>query len=158
VRRAAVLLLAVAACEEVPPPPAHSSFEGLPVTGSLADARAAGFTNCMNDGSGMRCRREGVFVRGWGPFSAAVDLLGSDGRGGFRQLTLWHDRDQDAPYEVTETLQREGWRACLTEADGRGDQQVLTRAGVPVRFSADISYWGRRRLRILPGWSGERGC
>jgi hypothetical protein len=153
---AAPLLLA--ACEDVPPPPAHSAFEGLPVTGSLADAQAAGFGGCANDGSGMRCRRDKVYVRGWGPFNAAVDLGGSDGRGGFRQLTLWHDRDQNAAYEVTRTLEREGWRSCFTEEGGRGDQQVLTRAGASVRFSADISYWGKRRLRILPAWSTERRC
>jgi len=155
----------LAGCDRGPPlvPPAHVAYGNLPVSGSLADARAAGFAACLEMTNLLRCRRGGVMLEGHGPFEAAVDLAGSDGRGGFRQLTLWHDRDQYAVYAIAEALEKAGWRSCATATGGRGmvergDQQVYSRPGAPVRFSMDLSYWGKRRFRILPAWSGERTC
>lgn len=150
---------ALAGCGGYQPPPPHTTFGGLPVSGSLADARFAGFTSCASDATSMRCRKHGVFLLGQGPFDAAVDLANSDGSGGFDQLTLWHDRDQYAVYAIGDALERVGWRYCYTGRDERGDQTVYTRHGAPVRFSMDLSYWGKRRFRVLPAWHRpERGC
>ena len=90
-------------------------------------------------------------VAGKGPFSGALDLRHADGSGGFYQLTLWHADDQDkAVYAVGPALQAQGWSLCRTGTEFRGDQEIYTKAGAPVRFSIDISYWGKRRLRVLP--------
>jgi hypothetical protein len=137
------------------PPPAGSSFEGLPVSGSLDDALKAGFTRCREDTTEMRCRRDGVRFFGFGPFNAALDLNGSNGGGGFDQLTLWHDRDQNALIAVGSFLERQGWRTCFTGEETRGDQAIYTRRGEPVRISMDLSYWGKRRLRVLPEWNNR---
>jgi hypothetical protein len=135
-------------------PPPSLWFGDLPVRGSLADANRAGFGQCMASGRHMRCRREGVMLLGQGPYSAAVDLLYEDGGGGFEQLTLWHPGDQHAVSDVAEVLKAQGWRLCRTGVDEtRGDQEIFTRPGARVRFSIDLSYWGKRRVRILP----ERG-
>lgn len=107
----------------------------------------------------MRCRRDNIFVLGHGPFNAAVDLRGADGSGGFDQLTIWHDRDQDAVYAIADELVRRGWKACATGDDEPGDQNIYTRPGARVKVSMDLSYWGKRRIRILPTWNRkERGC
>lgn len=154
----APLLLAGCGSPHRPPPPSLA-FGGLPVSGSLADAQRAGFTDCVSpDWGRLRCRRHGVTFEGARAYEAAVDLVGNDGSGGFDQLTLWHDRDQYAVYRITDMLDRQGWRNCSTGSGDRGDQIIYTRAGMPVRISMDLSYWGKRRLRILPGWSRERGC
>ena len=88
---------------------------------------------------------------GKGPYSAAVDLGGRDGSGGFNELSLWHDSDQNALFTVGDELERHGWTARMTgDSDKAGDQKIWTRAGVPVRLSMDISYWGKRRLRVIP--------
>ena len=50
-------------------------------------------------------------------------------------------------------LAEQGWDQCRTGQEDRGDQRILTKPGSPVRVSIDITYWGKRRLRILP----ERG-
>jgi hypothetical protein len=151
--------LALAGCGDYRPPPPHTAFGPLPVSGSLADARFAGFDACVADSTAMRCRRNGVSLFGQGPFDAAVDLAGSDGSGGFDQLTLWHDRDQSAVVALGEALERNGWKACFTGLDRRGDQAVYSKRGAPVRFSMDLSYWGKRRFRILPAWNRrEGGC
>lgn len=156
---AAVLLLMVAGCKQYPPPPAYEEFDGLPISGSLADARKAGFTNCFHDNVGMRCRRDDVTFQGYGPYKAAVDLGGSDGRGGFHELWLWHDEDQSAVFEIGKVLEAKGWRTCSTGIDTRGDQVIYTKAGAPVRLSMDISYWGKRRMRVIPNWNTrERRC
>ncbi|CAN5428790.1 hypothetical protein BH10PSE15_BH10PSE15_12630 [soil metagenome] len=97
-------------------------------------------------------------LEGTGPYEAALDLVGSDGSGGFDQLLLWHDSDQYAVYAVTDVLEKQGWRSCNTGTDDHGDQNIYTHAGVPVRVSMDLSYWGKRRLRVIPGWSKERRC
>lgn len=160
-RRALALALALlAGCggpERPPPPPLW--FEGLPVGGSLADALKGGFRQCIEDTIEMRCRRAGVMLLGHGPYSAALDLVGSDGAGGFDHLILWHDRDQNAFFALTKALERQGWRPCYTGQGNRGDQAIYTRAGAPVKFSMDLSYWGKRRLRVMPrSGAPEAGC
>lgn len=142
------------------PPPAPLSFGGLPVAGSLADAKRAGFVDCIQwDAASMRCRRHHVMLEGSGPYEAAVDLAGGDGSGGFGQLVLWHDQDQYAVYKITDALDKQGWHSCNTGTEDRGDQNIYTHAGVPVRISMDLSYWGKRRLRVIPNWNTrERRC
>lgn len=161
-RRSAALLAMVAwlsACGDYRPPPPHVAFEQLPVSGSLADARFAGFADCLADNVAMRCRRDGIRLLGQGPFQAAVDLAESDGSGGFDQLTLWHDRDQSAVFALGEALEHGGWRTCSTGENERGDQAIYWRPGAPVRFSMDISYWGKRRFRVIPAWNRkDRRC
>lgn len=132
------------------PPPPPLWLDGLPVSGSLADALKAGFDKCIEDTIEMRCRRSGVMLLGQGPYSAALDLAGSDGGGGFDHLILWHDRDQNAVLAISAALERQGWRSCYTGQGNRGDQAIYTLAGAPVRFSMDLSYWGKRRLRVIP--------
>jgi hypothetical protein len=147
-----LVLLFLGGCTRHPPPPPHQSFGGLPVSGSLADALRGGFTRCIEDTITMRCRRQRVMLEGQGPYEAAVDLVGSDGSGGFNQLTLWHSRDQSAVLAVGRALERQGWSYCLTGNDTRGDYQIYRRRGSPVRIAIDISYWGKRRLRVIPEW------
>ena len=159
--RSLILLLSVAGsgCGSYRPPPPHTAFENWPASGSLADARFAGLTSCKSDPSTMRCRRNGIFLLGKGPFNAAVDLRSADGSGGFDQLTIWHDRDQYAVYTIADELVRQGWTACATGENERGDQNIYTLPGAPVKFSMDLSYWGKRRIRMLPTWNTrERGC
>ncbi len=153
-----VALLAGCGGPDHPPPPSLS-FGGLPVSGSLDDGLKAGFTKCLVDTTEMRCRRNGVMFLGFGPLNAALDLNGNNGGGGFDQLTLWHDRDQNAAIAIGVALQERGWRSCLT-GDGRwGDQAIYTRPDAPVRISMDISYWGKRRIRVIPEWNiKERRC
>lgn len=152
--------IVAAACAPVRAPPPTVTFAGLPVSGTVSDARHAGFTDCVDlDATHIRCRRHGVMLENAGPYEAAVDLAGSSGEGGFDQVTLWHDTDNDAVFRIAAALERAGWARCLT-GDGRaGDQALYTRAGAPVRISMDISYWGRRRLRVIPEWDRrERRC
>lgn len=101
----------------------------------------------------MRCRRVGVMFLGFGPFDAALDLNGSNGGGGFDQLTLWHDQDQNAFIPLGAALERQGWRSCYTGEGNRGDQAIYTHRHARVRISMDLSYWGKRRLRVLPPWN-----
>ena len=152
--------IAGAACAPVAAPPPSVSFAGLPVSGTAGDARRDGFTDCVDlDATHIRCRRHGVMVENTGPYEAAVDLAGRNGASGFEQLTLWHDSDNDAVFRIGAALEAAGWARCLT-GDGRaGDQAIYTLAGAPVRMSMDISYWGRRRLRVIPVSNRrERGC
>lgn len=145
-----VALLA-AGCQPPDPPPPSLAYAGLPVTGSLADAKRAGFDTCIQmDGGHLRCRRSGVMLFGEGPYEAALDLTGGDGASGFRQVTLWHDRDQSAVLKVAEALKKQGWTYRYTGDGGRGDQMILVHPGAPVHVSIDLSYWGKRRVRILP--------
>jgi len=147
----AALLLAGCSSEPPAPPPPSLAYAGLPVSGSLADAKRAGFDQCLQmDGGHLRCRRSGVMLLGEGPFEAALDLVGGDGTSGFRQITLWHDRDQSAVMKVGQALKKQGWAYSYTGEGGRGDQMILTKKGAPVHFSIDLSYWGKRRVRILP--------
>lgn len=137
-----------------PPPPAML-FDSLPVSGSLATARNAGFTYCIRFTVDMRCRKQVVMLLGQGPYQAAVDLDGSDGGGGFDHLTLWHDLDQTALYAVADALERHGWTSCYrkTSQGDWGDQMIYRRPGARIWFSMDLSYWGKRRLRIIPEWN-----
>jgi hypothetical protein len=160
-RLSAALLvsLLLTSCEPPhrPPPPALW-FEGLPVRGSKADAVRAGFTDCMKNSQSVRCLRNGVMLLGHGPYVGVVNALYSDGSGGFDELTFYHDRDQGAVLEVGALLEQSGWQICRTGQDeSRGDQVIYTRAGSPVRFSMDLSYWGKRRLRILPERNQPKG-
>ena len=95
----AVALMAAilwAGAEPVRTPPPSLAFEGLPVSGSAADARRAGFTECVKiDAFRARCRRSGLMMAGEGPYEAALDLIGSDGRGGFDHLTRWANGGQE---------------------------------------------------------------
>jgi hypothetical protein len=150
--------LLLAGCEPRRPPPPGLLFEGLPVSGSLAVARDAGFTRCVAFSGSMRSRRKGVMLAGEGPYEAAVDLKRGDGGGGFDQLILWHDWDQHAVYAVGDVLKRRGWRSCCTTM-GRGawgDQKVYTHPRSRVLIATDISYWIKRRLRVIPTWNGRR--
>jgi hypothetical protein len=153
-------VLLIAACGAQRPPPARILFGGIPASGSLADAKRAGFTTCFQpDAISMRCSRRGVMLEGSGPYVAAVDLVGGDGGGGFDQVTLWHKQDQYAVYKITDALEKQGWKQCTTGTGEHGDQLIYTHEGVPVRVSMDLSYWGSRRLRVIPLWNRkERGC
>jgi len=145
----AVLMAVLAsACSPTPPPP-DLAYEGLPVNGGQAFAEKLGFKPCFKTSNALRCRKEGVTLFGQGPFRGAVDLREGEGSG-FYQLTLWHDSDQDAVLALNPVLKAQGWQLCRTGQEDRGDQEIWTRKGSPVRISTDISYWGKRRLRILP--------
>ena len=149
------LILLCTACGSGDPPPPRLTYAGLPVSGTLADAQGAGFDDCFNiDWNHMRCRRHGVMLAGQGPYEAAVDLDGRKGERGFEQLTIWHDRDNSALFAVTERLKQMGWKYCYTGSGRKGDQLVLARKDVAVKLSMDLSYWGKRRLRILPKGGG----
>ena len=133
------------------PPPPTVMFEGLPITGRWNDAREAGFTSCVDvTRRQLRCRRGGVMFRGFGPFDAAIDLNGSEGRSGFNHLTIWNDVDQNALIGVVKSLERQGWQACFTGEGSRGDQGIYKHPNGPVIISLDLSYSGKRRLRFLP--------
>ena len=80
-------LVLLVGCEPARTPPPTLRFEGLPVRGSLADAHRAGFTYCIRDTRSLRCRKKEVMLLGQGPYAAALDLLYSDGSGGFDALT-----------------------------------------------------------------------
>lgn len=142
------------------PPPPSLTVQGLPVSGTLGDALKAGFNTCVDiTKTEMRCRRSGVMFQGFGPFNAAVNLNGRKGASGFDQLTLWHDQDQNALLAVATALERRGWRTCFTGEGHRGDQGIYTHPGEPVRISLDLSYSGKRRLRVIPQWNKrERSC
>lgn len=137
-----------------PPPPLL--FNDLPVSGSLATALDTGFNRCLEFIIDMRCLKHGVMIEGQGPYNAAVDLVGSDGSGGFDVLTLWHDDDQTALFAVGRALEQRGWQTCITGQGYIGDQKIYTRAGSPVRMSMDISYYMKRRLRIFPEWNAKK--
>ena len=144
-------LLLAAGCTPVRDPPPTLTFMGLPVSGARADAERAGFDDCFNiDAVHVRCRRHAITVAGSGPYEGAVDLVGAAGEGGFDQLILWHLRDNYAVYAIADALERADWRWCYTGDDHRGDQMIMTRAGMPVRASMDLSYYAKRRFRLLP--------
>jgi hypothetical protein len=148
---ALIALVLPAGCEAPHrPPPPLLAYEGLPVRGSLDDALKAGFTRCIAEASSMRCRRQGVRLAGQGPYSAAVDLVGGEGGGGFDLLTLWNDDDQYAVQVVGDELAKQGWSHCFTGSGTKGDQAIYTHDGAAVRIAIDLSYWGKRRLRIFP--------
>ena len=140
--------------------PPRLTFGGLPVSGSLADAISMGFNDCFQmNASEMRCRRRGVFFQGHGPYEAAIDLAGGDGRGGFDQVILWHDWDQYAVYAIGDAFEELGWRNCSTYNNDRGDQVIYMHQDASFRVSMDMSYYGKRRVRLIPEWNtSERRC
>jgi hypothetical protein len=149
-------LTLLASCGEARQPPAAFSFEGLPLSGSLADARRAGFTDCLSHNVEMRCRKEGVFFQRHGPFSAAVDLQGGDGEGGFDHLTLWHSSDQSALVAITNVVRDQGWGECLTPVgSGWEGRAVYQRKSSPIFIALDLTYWDRRTLKVYPAASGK---
>ena len=146
-----LFLTLLASCGEERQPPAAFLFDNLPVSGSLADARHAGFNACLSSNVGMRCRKEGVFLLRHGPFSAAVDLQGGDGTGGFDHLTLWHSSDQSALVAITNVLRNEGWSECLKAVGGGCEgQAIYQHKGSPIFIALDLTYWGRRGLKVFP--------
>lgn len=153
-------MLLCAGCENHRAPPPATFYHGLPVSGRLADARRAGFTDCFNlDAVHLRCRRHAMMLAGGGPYEAAVDLEGGYGEGGFDEVTLWHDRDNYAVYAIADAFERAGWKHCYTGDDHWGDQIIYVRPGAPVRVSMDVSYYAKRRLRFIPAWNRrERRC
>lgn len=141
----------LAGCQPDRPPPPARSFLGLPISGDRASATAAGFTRCVSaDAVSLRCRKSGILFLGAGPYEAALDMRGSDGQSGFRNLTLWHDDDQRALYAAILALAKRGWTFCRTGTDRAGDQAIFSKPGADVRIHMDISYWGKRRIRIFP--------
>ncbi|WP_375286872.1 hypothetical protein [Sphingomonas sp.] len=146
-----VVLVFLVRCDPAyPPPPPFRAWAGLPVSGSLADAGRAGFGDCLSDNIRLRCRRSGVHLLGLGPYEAAVDMAGRDGRAGFDHFTLWVRDDQNAVQAVGKRLRARGWSVCYTGVGNRGDQAIHTRPGVAVQVTVDLSYWMKRRLRIFP--------
>lgn len=147
----ALPIVLLAGCEARQTAPQRFTYQGLPVQGSLADAQHAGLTDCTTIVRYVRCRQDGVTFMGKGAYHAAVDVLYDDGSGGFYELTLWRDGDQIETYTVGTTLLDQGWQRCRTGPnENTGDQEIFTKAGSPVRISIDLSYWGKRRLRIIP--------
>lgn len=144
------VVMVLTGCGTAGPPPREMLYEGLPIQGSIATAKRLGFDTCVRVGRGLRCRSGAVRLKGQGPYRAAVDLLELDGSGGFYQLTLWHDRDQHAVSAVGDALEKDGWQLCRTGQEDRGDQEIYTKPGSRVRISIDLSYWGKRRIRVLP--------
>jgi len=143
----AVLTLGGCGDERPPEPPARPSatFEGLPLSGNLATARAAGFGQCLDGTKGLRCRKDGVMVMGVGPLSAAVDLdvPVKTGEPRFDHVTLWHARDQGAVIALRPLLAMAGWQSCLTP-----DTERFWKPPSPLRIAIDTNYWGSRRLVI----------
>ncbi|WP_152663836.1 hypothetical protein [Sphingomonas sp. SRS2] len=142
-------MLALSGCrdEPRPEPPAKPSsiFEGLPLSGNLATALAAGFGNCLDGTRGLRCRKDGVMLMGVGPLSAAIDLdvPVKAGEPRFDHVTIWHARDQSSVLELSPLLAKAGWRSCLTP-----DAERFWRPPSPLRIAIDTNYWGSRRLVI----------
>lgn len=142
--------LALSGCGDPPAPPEKALapvavFEGLPLSGNRATALAAGFGHCLEAIKGERCRKNGVMLKGAGPFSAAIDLdiAGENGAARFDRVTLWHDRDQGALLALKPVLENAGWQSCLTVDDERYWQPPS-----PLRIAIDTSYWGKRRAVI----------
>ncbi len=143
-------LLALSGCSDPPPPPEKplapvATFEGLPLSGNKETALAAGFGQCKEAPKGMRCRKDGVMIKGAGPYSAAVDLdiIAPNGRARFDRVTLWHDSDQGALLAVKAALENIGWTSCLTP-----DAERYWQPPSPLRIAIDTSYWGKRRMVI----------
>lgn len=120
-------------------------FEGLPLSGNLATALAAGFGNCLDGTKGLRCRKDGVMLMGAGPFSAAIELDAPprDGSPRFDHVTLWHATDQSAVLDLSPRLAKAGWQSCLT-----ADAERYWHPPSPLRIAIDTNYWGSRRVLI----------
>jgi hypothetical protein len=156
---AALMLLALPGCGDrlsdaakEPATKPSAVFEGLPLSGNLATARAAGFGICLEDTKGIRCRKDNVTLLGIGPLSAAIDLTGSPAR--FDHVTLWHPTDQSLVIDVKTPLARAGWQSCLTP-----DAERLWNPPSPIRIAMDTNYWANRRLIIsAPKPDGTKYC
>lgn len=156
---AALTLLALPGCgdrlsdaaKESPVAPS-AVFEGLPLSGNMATAVAAGFGNCIEDTKAIRCRKNGMSLLGVGPLSAAVDLTGTPAR--FDHVTLWHSTDQGLVLDIKPMLERAGWQSCLTP-----DAERLWKPPSPLRIAIDTNYWGSRRFIIsAPSPADDRYC
>lgn len=165
-RRYALWTLAVLAlggcsdqASETPAEPAATPsavFAGLPLSGNLATARAAGFGNCLDGTTGLRCQKAGVMVMGVGPLRAAVDLdvTPDQGEVRFDHVTLWHPTDQSATLPLRPLLEQQGWQSCL-----KPDEERFWRPPGAVRIAIDTNYWGSRRLVIsAPPSDGKPYC
>lgn len=156
---AALMLLALPGCgdrlSDAAKEPAlkpSALFEGLPLSGNLATALAAGFGTCLEDTKGIRCRKDNVSLLGVGPLSAAVDLTGSPAR--FDHVTLWHSTNQGLVLDIKPTLERAGWQSCLTP-----DAERLWKPPSPLRIAIDTNYWGSRRFVVsAPPPDGRKYC
>lgn len=113
-------------------------FEGLPLSGNLATALAAGFGDCLADNIVLRCTKRQVRVMGVGPVLAAVDIGLKSRR--FDHVTLWHRTDQSLLLELRPLLGTSGWRSCLT-----ADEERFWRPPNPIRIAIDTNYWANRR-------------
>lgn len=97
--------------------------------------------------------------RAVGPLEAAVDLKGGDGEGGFNELTFWHVHDNNVVLRIAKAFEEAGWKSCQTGDDVRGDQVIYSKDGSPFRVFMDISYYAKRRLRLIPEWNErDRRC
>lgn len=158
-----IALLAVTACddpiaEQAAEPALKPSaiFAGLPLSGNLSTALAAGFGACLEATRGLRCQKADVMVMGIGPLRAAVDLdvKRAGGAARFDHVTLWHPSDQSVTIALRPLLEKQGWQSCLTP-----DAERLWNPPSPIRIAIDTSYWGSRRLVIsAPAPSAERYC
>ena len=142
--------LGLSACGDAPPidekPIAPVAvFEGLPLSGNMATALAAGFGDCHEVMRSLRCRKDDVMIMGVGPLIAAVDIdEKTEHRSArFDHVTLWHDSDQSAMLPVKYALENVGWRSCLTP-----EAERFWKPPSPLRIAMDTSYWGKRRLVI----------
>ena len=144
-------VLSLSGCGDTPAAPPEPAiepvavFDGLPLSGNLATALAAGFGNCLDGTDALRCRKEDVMVMGVGPLSAAIDLdaapRGAPAR--FDHVTLWHATDQGAVLDLRPVLEKAGWQSCLTP-----DAERLWHPPSPLRVAIDTNYWGSRRVVI----------
>lgn len=141
-------LMLLFGCDEPPAPPVRPLrilptlyFEGLPLAGTEAVARRAGFSDCGPGVYGLRCRKP-VTVMGVGPLIAAVDLIAAkDGEPlRFDHVTLFHESDQSALVPLGDALKAAGWQSCLGP-----DDESYGRPGSPFRIAIDTNYWGKRR-------------
>jgi hypothetical protein len=151
------IALICAGCAPDAPPPPSLYFAGVPVSGNLDVKRRERFDTCFNDTArSLSCRRHGIMLFGQGPYEATIDLRGGTGQSGFSYITLWHNDDQRAVFNVLPELVQRGWHYCYTGNERAGDQAIFTRTGEPVYISVDISYYGNRRIRIFPNTFVQR--
>lgn len=113
-------------------------FGGLPLSGNLATALAAGFGDCLADNVVLRCTKKDVTLLGVGPVLAAVDIGLKSRR--FDHVTLWHRTDQSKLIELRPPLIAAGWRSCLT-----ADEERFWKPPSPIRIAIDTNYWANRR-------------
>jgi len=154
-------LLLLASCDRPPAQPTTPLrilptviFEGMPLAGTDAIARKAGFTDCGEGVYGTRCKRP-VTLMGVGPVVGAVDLImpPAGGPARFDHVTLYHEHDQSALVPLGDVLKQSGWQSCLGP-----DAETYGRAGSKVRIAIDTNYWGKRRALISIEDGAFRPC